>query len=341
MKLSTLKLALFFIAATIVLAAHESNSCSAQNTKTSPTAEEIDGNAIESIELVEGESKKLNYQQPIPTVYLGVPELVSIEFISKNSFVVTGEKIGVSTITIKPLDQKRQSFMVNIMPDMTRRRRVPLKGDKEQRKQEIDNLIDSLADLDAQTPGIRWTFKLPEYSAGNIPKHVQSMNKLVEMGEEAIPQLLDRMSDDTPTKLSTNYSKPDSFVSWSHSNEYPGRPYDAEKPNKDEPILEPYQLKIGDVCFVLIGRIVNRPYNAVYGETGSMVVNSPIHTPELKQLAVADWQDIDEAKLKASLLKDLKSENPFRQESAIVRLNYYFPNLDDLSDADSKQTPTN
>ena len=81
---------------------------------------------------------------------------------------------------------------------------------------------------------------------------------------------------------------------------------------------------------------------AIFGsDSGCMVVNSPVHTPELKQLAVADWQDIDEAKLKASLLKDLKSENPFRQESAIVRLNYYFPNLDDVSDADSKQTPTN
>ena len=65
MKLLTLELALTFIATTIALAAHESNSCSAQNTKTSPTAEEIDGNAIESLELVEGESKKLNYQQPI------------------------------------------------------------------------------------------------------------------------------------------------------------------------------------------------------------------------------------------------------------------------------------
>jgi len=72
MQLLTLKLALSFIAATIALAAHESNSCSAQNTKNSPTAEEIDGNAIESLELVEGESKKLNYQQPIPIVYLGV-----------------------------------------------------------------------------------------------------------------------------------------------------------------------------------------------------------------------------------------------------------------------------
>ena len=332
MKLLTLKLALTFIAATIVLTVYESNSCSAQNTKTSPTVEEIDGNAIESIELVEGESKKLNYQQPIPLVYLGVPELVSTEFISKNSFVVTGEKIGVSTITIKPLDQKRRSLMVNIMPDMTRRRRTPLKGDKEQRKQEIDNLIDSLADLDAQTVGIRWTYKLPEYSAGNIPKHVQAMTKLVEMGEEAIPQLLDRMSDETPTKLSTE--QPDELMCWSHSNQYPDRPYDAEKTNKDEPILEPYQLKIGDVCFVLIGRIVNRPYHAISGEN-SFTVNSPVHTPELKQLAVADWQDLDAAKLKASLLKDLKSKDQFRREGAADKLDYYFPIIDDIADADS------
>ena len=340
MKLTTLKLALFFIAATIVLAAHESNSCSAQNTETSSTAEEIDGNAIESLELVEGESKKLNYQQPIPIVYLGVPELVSTEFISKNSFVVTGEKIGVSTITIKPLDQKRQSFMVNIMPDMTRRRRTALKGDKEQRKQEIDNLIDSLADLDRQTIGIHWNSNSSSFipNLPGTPKHTQAMTKLIELGEEAIPQLLDRMSDKTPTKLSI---KPADYVMsrW-YSNEY--FEYDPETPCKKKHFEGDYQVKIGDVCFVLIGQIVNQPYLAVrYQPSGCMIVNSPIHTPELKQLAVADWQDIDEAKLKASLLKDLKSENPFRQESAIVRLNYYFPNLDDVSNADSKQTPTN
>ena len=339
MKLLTLKLALTFIAATIVLTVYESNSCSAQNTKTSPTVEEIDGNAIESIELVEGESKKLNYQQPIPSFNLnhGEDKLVSIEFTSANSFVVTGEKIGSYAIYSYPTDLEQntrthKNLVVNVLPDMTRRRRAPLKGDKEQRKQEIDNLIDSLADLDAQTVGIRWTYKLPEYSAGNIPKHVQAMTKLVEMGEEAIPQLLDRMSDETPTKLSTE--QPDELMCWSHSNQYPDRPYDAEKTNKDEPILEPYQLKIGDVCFVLIGRIVNRPYHAISGEN-SFTVNSPVHTPELKQLAVADWQDLDAAKLKASLLKDLKSKDQFRREGAADKLDYYFPIIDDIADADS------
>ena len=158
------------------------------------------------------------------------------------------------------------------------------------------------------------------------------MTKLVEMGEETIPQLLDRMSDETPTKLSTE--QPDELMCWSHSNQYPDRPYDAEKTNKDEPILEPYQLKIGDVCFVLIGRIVNRPYHAISGEN-SFTVNSPVHTPELKQLAVADWQDLDAAKLKASLLKDLKSKDQFRREGAADKLDYYFPIIDDIADADS------
>ena len=232
MKLLTLKLALFFIAATIVLAAHESNSCSAQNTETSSKVEEIDGNAIESFELVEGESKKLNYQQPIQSCYLkhGEDKLVSIEFISANNFVVTGEKIGVSTITIKLLDQERQSFMVNIMPDMTRRRRTPLKGDKEQRKQEIDNLIDSLADLDRQTIGIYWNSNSSSFipNLPGTPKHTQAMTKLIELGEEAIPQLLDRMSDKAPTKLSI---KPADYVMsrW-YSNEY--FEYDPENPYK-------------------------------------------------------------------------------------------------------------
>ena len=347
MKLLTLKLALTFIAATIVLTVYESNSCSAQNTKTSPTVEEIDGNAIESIELVEGESKKLNYQQPIPSFYLnhGEDKLVSIEFTSANSFVVTGEKIGSYAIYFYPTDLEQntrthKNLVVNVLPDMTRRRRAPLKGDKEQRKQEIDNLIDSLADLDRQTIGIHWNSNSSSFipNLPGTPKHTQAITKLIELGEEAIPQLLDRMSDKAPTKLSI---KPADYVMsrW-YSNEY--FEYDPENPYKKKHFEGDYQVKIGDVCFVLIGQIVNRSYHAVrYQPSGCMVVNSPVHTPELKQLAVADWQDIDEAKLKASLLKDLKSENPFRQESAIVRLNYYFPNLDDVSDADSEEITTN
>ncbi len=347
MKLLPLKLALTFVAATIALVAHESNSCSAQNAKTSPTVEEIEGDSIESLELVEGESKKLNYQQPIPSYnfYGSEENLVSIEFVSKNSFVVTGEKIGSSTITINSIDQEQKKraekmLVVNVLPDMTRRPRTPLKGDKEQRKQKIDGLIDSLADLDTETIGISWNSNSSSFIP-NLPstsKHTQTMTKLIELGEEAIPHLLNRMSDNTPTKLSI---KPGNYVlhRW-HSNEY--FEYDPEKAYKRKHFEGDYQVKVGDVCFVLIGQIVNRPYHAVrYQPSGCMVVNSPIHTPELKQLAVAEWQDIDEAKLKATLLKDIKSEDPFRQKDAIANLDYYFPNLDDIKDAGSKQGAKN
>ena len=110
----------------------------------------------------------------------------------------------------------------------------------------------------------------------------------------------------------------------------------------------PYTIRIGDVCFTLIGQIVNRALVAArYQPTGFVMVNSPVETPSLAERVARDWAGTGADALKASLLADLhakphgpppqgpKSEGDAQDEAAMLRsyvypgalrrLRFYFP----------------
>jgi hypothetical protein len=85
-----------------------------------------------------------------------------------------------------------------------------------------------------------------------------------------------------------------------------------------------YQVKIGDVCFALIGQIVNRWLNAVrYQPTGGQIVNSPIVRPWLAEQVRSDWAGLDAKDHEASLRADLRTSHS--PEDALVRLRFYYP----------------
>jgi hypothetical protein len=75
-------------------------------------------------------------------------------------------------------------------------------------------------------------------------------------------------------------------------------------------VKDTYTLKVGDVCYVLIGQIVNRRLAAVQPvPTGLLGVNSPIEVPELLDLVKSDWGSGDAETVKASLLADIRDTN--------------------------------
>ena len=96
-------------------------------------------------------------------------------------------------------------------------------------------------------------------------------------------------------------------------------------------------MKVGDVCYVLIGQIVNRQQVAVrYQRTAGLVVNSPIEVPTLAEKVRNDWGNADAEILEASLLSDIRAANHPKRISKVVytarfvnpaleRLRLYFP----------------
>ncbi len=182
-----------------------------------------------------------------------------------------------------------------------------------------------------------------------------ALRELVALGPTALPSLLEALDDSTPTHLSVTHEGYGPFGGMCLARELFGNPA-----NKiEEKVIGPeswrgwssssfgaapltkYQVKVGDVCFVAIGQIVGRPYQAVrYQPTAIIVVNSPTADHALAEDVRAIWGSDSPARhLLDSLLLDYSSEGEFNgrsfdgwgegsylQADAAMRLLYYFPN---------------
>src|SRR5262249_51921060 len=116
----------------------------------------------------------------------------------------------------------------------------------------------------------------------------EGLRDLVALGPDALPFLLDALDDQTPTKITVRHAG--GFGSMWHAAELPLNPVNpaekagykarAAKPREEEEHVKSYTVKVGDVCFVAIGQIVGRGYEAVrYQPTACIVLNCPSHDP--------------------------------------------------------------
>jgi hypothetical protein len=230
-------------------------------------------------------------------------------------------------------------------------------------KASVSQLIDDLALIDAATPGINSAAIYDGFIAngsrgefvvgvlGIAPPTVPpQMRELVRRGPLALAELIQHVDDARPTKLEvgnkdsggTGQVGVDTFMFTYFSDEYDGHfhrwfdfdwkknpPIHMEKPFKGR-----YTVKVGDICYVLIGQIVSRRLLAVrYQPSAQLVVNSPIEAPSLAEKVKSDWSNADSEILKASLLADIRrsyddklmSYSSLVIDPALERLRLYFP----------------
>lgn len=174
----------------------------------------------------------------------------------------------------------------------------------------------------------------------------ESLKTLVALGPAAIPFLLDALDNPTPTKLtikafSDGAMQYDTELSFNPVNSAERVvPRTTKVPWPDgKPILS-HTVTVGDVCFVILGQIVGREYEAVrYQPTACIVVNSPVQNRQLCAAVRAIWRsDNPVQKLFYSLCEDYASVGVFDKKSlegwdagsnlvcgAALRLLYYFP----------------
>lgn len=224
----------------------------------------------------------------------------------------------------------------------------------------VDELVDDLVNIDAQSTGLHSTLLLSsdtfiaedpvDHVQGGVfgsvaPKRFSQMVELVRRGASALPSLIEHLRDKRTTKLTVGGYSPRSSAyvpgSFFFVFQYFGDEYDprtgpaqfqrkrAELGDRDKILMqfehefkEPYTVKVGDVCYFLIGQIVNRTLIPVrYQPSAILVVNSPIETPVLVEEVQRDWSGIDSAKLMLSLLVDLHTD----RLTALSRLRFYYP----------------
>src|SRR5579871_355894 len=228
----------------------------------------------------------------------------------------------------------------------------------------IKGLIKSLAEIDQPDYGFSENDfasacrPLPgreeaDIMGGYERKRSDALVELVKLGPRALPFLLDSLDDSTPTRITVKHEG--DFGDMSFGCEMWGNP--ANQPEAtalkelfknapyssglDANAVHSYTVKVGDICFVIIGQIVGRRYQAVRNQpTGCIVINSPTRYPAIAKAIRAAWSAPDSDKrLLESLLSDYNTKpRPFNSEefsrkwdsadhlqiSAAMRLLYYY-----------------
>ena len=218
----------------------------------------------------------------------------------------------------------------------------------------VAELIDDLTQIDSESVAIHSSYLPPVgFIADETPVSLRTtregivvpdappqMRELVRRGPVALPELIKHLNDKRPTKLEVGrLPAPYGFMAKFFGDMYDPRVRDWEQKGPPQPpwkaswVKDTYTVKVGDVCYVLIGQIVNRHLAAVRPvPTGLLVVNSPIEVPELLDLVKSDWGSGDAETVKASLLADIRGTN-YRNDQqhatyvvnpALRRLRLYF-----------------
>jgi hypothetical protein len=152
-----------------------------------------------------------------------------------------------------------------------------------------------------------------------LPDAPPQMRELVRRGPLALPELIRHMDDRRLTKLDVGGPPPGSqgvFTVKAFGHAYSPRVRESQPPMQNAQLPEPpwtnktfkttYTLRVGDVCYALIGQIVNRQLQVVQPvPTGILLVNSPIEAPVLIEKVKNDWGNGEPETLKASLLADI------------------------------------
>ena len=163
------------------------------------------------------------------------------------------------------------------------------------------------------------------------PQTSDSLTMIVERGAEAIPVLMAHMDDKRPTKL-----KPISgmmWMGWNDEYDYNRRTrkiapegVNRKTDGEENPPAE-HQITVGDLCFVALGQIVNRSFNATrYQASGGLIVNSPTYSKALLDNIKTDYVGMTKEKHRDLLIEDFKQpDRDSRRNGAAMRLGHYYP----------------
>ncbi|HEV3165702.1 MAG TPA: hypothetical protein VGZ22_16865 [Isosphaeraceae bacterium] len=167
------------------------------------------------------------------------------------------------------------------------------------------------------------------------PRPSPVLTALVRRGAAAVPTLLRHLDDGRVTAIPAARG-----MMWSDSpDEYDYNPRTAQVApigvNREMgiPQAKSHQITVGDLCFVALGQIVNRDFNATrYQPSGGLVINSPTDSRPLREAARHEFKDFSADKHRRLLIQDfVRSDHGARLIGAYRRLAFYYPeNVEDL-----------
>lgn len=206
---------------------------------------------------------------------------------------------------------------------------------QEPKKDEVEALIDQLTKVDRQDVGYSASvtgaaflplgqsethtillFQEPHTSTG-------ALKSLVRLGIRALPALLKHLSDSRPTKITLTHrgGLGGMFILQDEKAEKKVERLDLGRRETK------YTVMVGDLCYVAVGQIVNRPYWAVrYQPTAMILVTSVPRSQGLREEVLKEWGNLTAEKHQESLARDiLESGDEHLRNGSSLRFAYYYP----------------
>jgi hypothetical protein len=234
------------------------------------------------------------------------------------------------------------------MPDLRPAKPVhPASGNAEEVRKSIERLIDKLAEVSEPEPEKLNNLGEGPFSPVDDVKppslfyepweefvSCEAIRNLASYGADAVPRLIAHLGDQRKTKIPT---EKDGFPTFVWEYDYNRRriapsPKGIVHPDdfnagRQEESADEYDVRVGDLCYVALGQIVNRRFNAVRFQPENSYYIAPVcHSPEFRATIIAEWGNLTGAAHKASLIADVReSDTPERAYGALRRLSYYYP----------------
>jgi hypothetical protein len=160
------------------------------------------------------------------------------------------------------------------------------------------------------------------------------LRKVIEKGVAAVPALLAHLDDARPTKLAPvkRMMWMEFAAEYDYNRRLSGPPAGVDRRGagpgrRAASAPDKHVVTVGDLCFVALGQIVNRNFEAVrYQPTGGTVINSPSSSKALAAAARAEWRGLTSAAHRERLIRDaLQPDSVYRSIGAYDRLSFYYP----------------
>ncbi len=171
----------------------------------------------------------------------------------------------------------------------------------------------------------------PELSEGNAAhSHSAVLRRIVSKGARSVPALVRHLSDERPVHLSGLGASWTAF--WDEYDFNPrtyGPPPEGVNRKDIDGHPDSHILTVGDLCFVALGQIVSRKFEANRWQlTGGAIFNSPTYSRRLREVVQKDWTGFTRQQHRQLLIDDFERPNDqFRRVGAYQRLTFYFPDV--------------
>ncbi len=164
------------------------------------------------------------------------------------------------------------------------------------------------------------------------PKPSDAMQELVRRGALAVPYLVKHLGDTRPTQVPVPRLSGQWFgyeYDYNRSTTRPPPGVNAYGPTSQpqSPPTMPGAFAVGDICFDLLGEIVNRGFESVrYQPTMCIVVNCPTVLKEVRDAATREWGTLTPELHRQRLMEDVSHpDRPERAKEARKLLARYYP----------------